>query len=69
MKKFKGFLTIELSADVIAKDEEDVVEILRRCVSCGEISGIREDGVYSAKNVVVKRYWGGGNEVKDKKKK
>ena len=67
MKKFKAFLTVELSADVVAKDEKDAAEILRRCISCGEISGINENGVYSAKNVVVKRYWGGGNEVKETK--
>lgn len=69
MKTYKVFLTMEFTADVQAANEDEARELLRRCVSCSEIRGCNGNGVYYAKNIKVKRYWGGGNEVDDAHKK
>lgn len=62
MPKYKAYLTMEFTADVQAKDEDSAREALRRAVTFDEISGYC-DGSYDVKNIVVKRYWGGGNEI------
>ena len=67
MKKYKTFLTMEITADVKAKDEDSAREALRRAVSFDEISGYC-NGSYDVKNIEIKRYWGGGKEVKDEQK-
>ena len=64
MKKYKAFLTMEITADVQAKDEDSAREALRRAITFNQISGYI-NGSFDVKNIEVKRYWGGGKEVKD----
>ena len=63
MKKYKAFLTMEITADVTAKDEDSTREALRRAVTFNQISGYSNGSFFDVKNIEVKRYWGGGKEM------
>jgi len=65
MPKYKAFLTMEFTADTVAKSEDEAREALRRCISHEEKSGYCNGASYDVKNIEVKRYWGGGNEILD----
>ena len=61
MPKYKVFLTMEFTAEVEAESEDEAREILKNRVvyGCGFESWGR------TKDIKLKRYWGGGDEVKN----
>lgn len=62
MKNWKVFLTMEFTAEVEADTEDEARDFLANAIEYGgkkEIKGLRQ-----INNAVVKRYWGGANEVK-----
>lgn len=61
MKKYKVFLTMEFTADVEADTEEEARDMFANRIHYG--GGCRSWG--KIKKAKVKRYWGGGKEVKD----
>ena len=66
MKKYKVFLTMEFEADVQEENEAAARDLVARQINfSSEVCGCKEAGVYYAKNIRLKRYWGGGNLVKD----
>lgn len=64
MKQYKIFLTMEFEAVVEADTEEEARDMFANRIDYG--GGCRSWG--KIKNAKVKRYWGGGKEVKDEQK-
>ena len=64
MKKWNVYLTMEFTATVEADTEEEARDELANRISYG--GGCRSCGLIQ--NAKVKRYWGGGKEVKDEQK-
>lgn len=63
MKKWNVYLTMEFTATVEADTEDEARDFLANTIEYGgkkEIKGLRQ-----INNAVVKRYWGGGNEILD----
>lgn len=61
MKKYKVYLTMEFTATVEADTEDEARDFLANAIEYGgkkEIKGLRQ-----INNAVVKRYYGGGNEI------
>lgn len=62
-KKYKTYLTMEIEGIVEAENEEDARDTLEDYIE----SGMPHYKGVQIKIWEVKRYWGGGNEVKDGK--
>ena len=63
MKKWNVYLTMEFGADVETENEDEAREMLAaRITNCGCQSWGR------IQNAKVKRYWGGGKEVRNEQK-
>ena len=60
MKKYKAYLTMEFTAEVEADTEDEARDILANRIDYG--GGCQSWG--RIQNAKVKRYWGGGNEIK-----
>ena len=65
MKKYKAYLTMEITADVQEENEDKARDLLAKQIEFSEVRGIKNAGIYYVKNIKVKRYWGGGNEILD----
>ena len=63
MKKYKAFLTMEFTADVQEENEDKARDLLAKQIQFSEVRGIKDAGIYYAKNIKIKRYWGGGKEM------
>ena len=63
MKKYKAFLTMEITADVQEENEDKARDLLAKQIQFSEVRGIKDAGIYYAKNIKIKRYWGGGKEM------
>jgi len=63
MKKYKAFLTMEITADVQEENEDEARDLLAKQIKFSEVRGIKDAGIFYAKNIKIKRYWGGGKEM------